>query len=180
GAIQFRASATRSKVFETTFGASDYLETGAAFEWPHAPRADGGTADLQSFPGDARSSAYTAHLMDPASETAYFLAFAPARRLAFGYVWNRSDFPWMGIWEENCSRTASPWCGATLTRGLEFGASPFPETRRAMVDRGRMFDMPTFRWLPANGVIEATYWIVLQTRASIPDRISPPDDGAAS
>jgi len=180
GATEFRASATRSKVFEARFGADDYLEAGATFDWPHAPRTDGGTADLRRFPGGTRSSAYTAHLMDPAADTAYFVAFAPAWRLAFGYVWQQPDFPWMGIWEENHSRTASPWCGSTLTRGMEFGASPFPETRRAMVERGRLFDTPTFRWLPANGVLETAYWIVLQTRTSIPDRISPHNYGAES
>ena len=180
GATEFRVSAMRSKVFEAPFGADDYLAVGAPFDWPHAPRLDGGTADLRLFPGGARSSAYTAHLMDATAETAYFVAFAPAWRLAFGYVWQRSDFPWMGIWEENHSRTASPWCGATLTRAMEFGVSPFPETRRAMVERGRLFDTPTFRWLPANGTLEATYWIVLQTQATIPERISPPNHGAPS
>ena len=40
--------------------------------------------------------------MDPGQETAFFVAFSPAARLAFGYVWQRADFPWMGIWEENC------------------------------------------------------------------------------
>ena len=44
-------------------------------------------------------------------------------------LWRRADFPWMGIWEENHSRTAAPWNGRTLTRGLEFGVSPMPEKR---------------------------------------------------
>jgi hypothetical protein len=67
---------------------------------------------------------------------------------------------------------------------MEFGASPFPETRRAMVNRGQLFDTPTFRWLPANGTLETTYWIVLRSQTVIPDHISPPisplDHGAAS
>jgi hypothetical protein len=52
---------------------------------------------------------------------------------------------------------------------MEFGVSPFPETRREMVDRGAMFETPTFRWLPAHGVLEATYWILLQTATTIPN-----------
>ena len=28
---------------------------------------------------------------------------SPASKLAFGYVWRRADFPWLGIWEENHS-----------------------------------------------------------------------------
>ena len=133
---EFRASATRSKVFEGTFGPADYLTGGAEFEWPHAPRAWGGTHDLRRFPGGSPSSAYTAQLMDPAAEHAWFLAFAPASRLALGYIWRRADFPWMGIWEENRARPAAPWNGHAVTRGMEFGVSPYPETRRQMIARG--------------------------------------------
>ena len=55
----------------------------------------------------------------------------------------------MGIWEENFSRTHAPWNGQTLTRGMEFGVSPMAESRRQMVDRGRLFGVPAYRWLPA-------------------------------
>lgn len=115
------------------------------------------------------SSAYTAHLMDPARTTAFFVAFAPSAGLAFGYVWKQADFPWMGIWEENHSRTAPPWSGATLTRGLEFGVSPMAETRRQMVDRARLFDVPTFRWLPARATAEAEYWIYVRDQPVVPE-----------
>jgi hypothetical protein len=180
GRTEFRASAARSRVFESEFGADDYLQPGACFEWPNAPRSDRGVADLRVFTSAPASSAYTAHLMDPVAPTAFFVAFSPDLRLAFSYVWMRSDFPWMGIWEENCSRTAPPWNGRTVTRGMEFGVSPFPETRRAMVDRGRMFDMPTFRWLPAKSALETEYWIVLQTATSIPDAVEWPENGPKS
>ncbi len=148
GVTQFRSSATKSKVFETPFGAHDYLEPGAEFEWP------GG---LDVCNGAGKSSAFTTHLMDPAREEAFFTAFSPAHRLAFGYVWKQADFPWMGIWEENHSRTQAPWNGRTLARGMEFGVSPMPETRRAMIDRGRLFGIPTYRWLPAKGTLEVEY-----------------------
>ena len=65
GATIFRASATRSMVFEQTVGGADYLKPGAAFEWPMAPRVDGRSADLRLFNDAPASSAYTAHLMDP-------------------------------------------------------------------------------------------------------------------
>jgi hypothetical protein len=174
GVTEFRASATRSMVYESQFGAADYLRPGACFEWPAAPRRDGGITDLTTFTGAPASSAYTAHLMDPASSVAYFVAFSPAAKLAIGYVWKRADFPWLGIWEENKSRTAPPWRGEAVTRGMEFGVSPFPETRRAMVDRGTMFETPAYRWLPANGSLEAHYWIVLQTTDRIPESLEWP------
>src|SRR5262245_23760128 len=41
GRTEFRVSATRSKVFESTFGTADYLRPGASFDWPAGPRLDG-------------------------------------------------------------------------------------------------------------------------------------------
>jgi hypothetical protein len=174
GVTQFRASAARSRVFERAFGTDDYLEPGAEFDWPHAPRADGGTADLRVYTGAAVSSAYTAHLMDAAREHAWFVAFAPGTRLAFGYIWRRADFPWLGIWEENASRTAPPWNGETITRGMEFGASPFPETRREMIDRGRLFDTPAFRWIPAASRVSVEYWCVSAAADAVPEALEWP------
>jgi len=155
GVTRFAIPATRSKVYEHDFGAADYLKTGAEFDWPHAPRRDGGTADLRVYTDAPVSGAFTTHLLDPASEDAYFTATNLG--LTFGYYWKRADFPWIGIWEENHSRTNPPWNGATLTRGMEFGVSPMPESRREMIDRGSLFGVPGYRWLPARGILTAEY-----------------------
>jgi hypothetical protein len=166
---EFRASATLSKVFESKFGPADYLMPGAEFEWPHAPRSAGGRVDLRVLNAAFISSAFTTHLMDPRHEHAFFVAFAPAYELAFGYIWKQCDFPWMGMWEENHSRTNPPWNGETLARGMEFGVSPFPESRRAMIERNRLFGCPTFRWLPAQCRVNVEYWAVALPVRSIPD-----------
>jgi hypothetical protein len=112
--------------------------------------------------------------MDPSRDTAFFVAFSPDSRLAFGYVWRRADFPWMGIWEENASRPQPPWNGSTLARGMEFGASPFPETRREMIERGRLFDVATFRWIPAATRVTAEYAIVTQSADEVPETLDWP------
>src|SRR5262249_7994055 len=164
-ATQFRASATCSKVFESQFGADDYLTPGAEFNWP------GG---LKVMNAAAKSSAFTTHLMDPGRDDAFFVAHSPAYRLSFGYVWRQADFPWMGIWEENHSRTHAPWNGQTLARGMEFGVSPMPESRRAMIDRGRLFGVPAHRWLPARATIHVEYWALAQTSDAVPDRLTRP------
>ena len=174
GVTEFRASATRSKVLETTFGAADYLLAGAEFDWPSAPRADGTLADLRVYNASSKSGAYTAHLMDPHLGDAFFVAFSPGHRLAFGYVWKQVDFPWMGIWEENRSRLHAPWNGRTVTRGMEFGVSPFPESRIQMIERGRLFGVPGYRWIPAKTRVEVEYWIVSRQAERIPERLERP------
>jgi hypothetical protein len=173
-ATQFRASAARSKVFEGAFGSADFLIPGAEFDWPHAPRPEGRFADLQALTQPAPSSAFTTHLMDSSREYAFFVAFTPAFRLAFGYVWRPQDFPWLGIWEENRSRAHAPWNGCVLARGMEFGVSPFPESRRAMIERGRLFGVPAYRWLPARSHAEVEYWAILQESSTIPESLQPP------
>ena len=90
----------------------------------------------------------------------------------FGYVWKLHDFPWLGVWEENHSRTHAPWNGSALTRGLEFGVSPFPESRRKMIDRARMFDTACYRWVPAHGEITAEYHAAIAQAPAIPESLA--------
>jgi hypothetical protein len=178
GITEFRASATRSQVLEGPFGQDDYLQPGAVFDWPLAPRrrptAHDEWADLRVFNKAPASSAFTAHLMDPQRAHAYFAAFSPCARLAFGYVWKQAEFPWLGIWEENRSRRQPPWGGMSITRGMEFGVSPFAESRRRMIDRGRLFDVPTYRWIPAKTRVEVEYWAVASDAHRIPESLEWP------
>jgi len=167
GSTRFLASATRSKVLEGAFGVCDYLTPEAEFDWPMAPRANGGEADLRVFNGAAASSAYTAHLMDQARDEAYFSAWSPEYELLFGYVWRRADFPWMGIWEENLSRKHAPWNSKTITRGMEFGVSPMPESRREMIDRGKMFGVPGYRWIPAKTAVDVEYRVIARAAGEV-------------
>jgi hypothetical protein len=172
---EFRSSMGRSIVSESDPGFAAYLTAGAEFAWPMAPRLDGGEADLRRMHETAPASSYTAHLADAQHDDAYFVAFSPRFRLAFGYIWKRTDFPWLGIWEENCSRQGSPWDGRTITRGMEFGVSPFPETRREMVDRNRLLDMPTYKWISSRGRLEVEYWIASQIADAVPESLTWPE-----
>ena len=173
GTTHFHTSATRSKVFEAQFGVADYLIPAGEFHWPQAPRTGGGCINLEVLSESAPSDAYTAHLMDPKREFAFFAALAPPFRLAFGYVWKQADFPWLGIWEENQSRLQAPWNGRCLARGMEFGVSPFPESRRAMIERARMFDVPTCRWLPARSRATVEYWALTHEADAMPESLDP-------
>ena len=167
GRTQFDATCTRSKVYEGEFAAGGYMKTAAEFNWPMVPDNDGGTVDLRTYTDRPISGGYTAHLMDPARPVSYFSAWSPSHQLLFGYVWKREDFPWMGIWEENHSRTAPPWNGQALTRGMEFGVSPMPETRRQMIDRGSMFGVPGYRWIPARCKASVRYYAFIRPAAGL-------------
>ena len=170
GSTQFRATATRSKVSEEDFTAGKgYMKIGAEFDWPLVPRPDRGFTDLRTYTDAPVSGGFTTHLMDPHREHAWFVAWSPKTKTVCGYLWRRADFPWLGIWEENHNRTQRPWNGKTLTRGMEFGASPIPETRRKMIERGSLFGMPAFRWMPARQRVEVRYRAVVGEAPRIPE-----------
>jgi len=171
----FNASMTRSIGMDTDPGFDAYLSPRIEFAWPMAPRLNSGFTDLRQMKNPAPASGFTAHLADPQREHAHFTAFSPQFRLAFSYIWKRADFPWLGIWEENCSRKGSPWDGRTVTRGMEFGVSPFPENRREMIERNRLMDTPAYKWLPARGRLEAEYWVSSQIAEAIPESLRWPE-----
>jgi hypothetical protein len=161
GKTEFRLPGTKSRgIGETT-----------DFEWPLHPMADGSVRDLRVYPEAASSSSFTTHLMDPKAENAWFVAWSPESNVALGYVWSRADFPWLGIWEENCNRPHAPWLGRTKTQGMEFGVSPFPETRRQMLERGTMYGEAGYRWIPAGGRLTAQYYAAITPAAAIPESL---------
>ena len=162
GLTRFEVPATRSRTLDER-----------DFDWPYLPRPDGSREDLRVLTNAPSSGGFTTHLMDPSREQAFFLAWSPTTKMYFGYVWRQVDFPWLGIWEENYSRTNAPWNGKTLTRGMEFGVSPFPESRRKMIDRGSLFGVPAYRWLPAGTGLKVEY----AAFAGVADRmpLAPPD-----
>jgi hypothetical protein len=57
---------------------------------------------------------------------------------------------------------------------MEFGVSPFPESRRQMIERGRLFDAATFRWIPARSRVSTVYWAVLAEADAVPEEIGWP------
>jgi hypothetical protein len=139
------------------------------FEWPYLHCLDAHTEDLRVFTNAEPYGQVTTHLVDPSRTQGFFLAFSPESQILFGYTWERSDFPWLAIWDENCSRTAPPWNGRTVTRGLEFGASPLPETRRQMILRQSLFETPAYRWLPAKTKVQVKYLAFIRSSPHMPN-----------
>jgi hypothetical protein len=160
GVTQFRAPGTKARPL-----------AGQDFDWPMKPRADGSVEDLRVLTSAPASGGFDTVLMNARHDRAFFFAFSPASKLLFGYVWKRADFPWLGIWEENYNREHPPWNRRTLTRGMEFSASPFPESRRQMVDRKSLFGEQGYRWIPARTKVQVEYQAFITSAASIPETL---------
>ena len=161
GVTQFRAPGTKGQT----------LGMNQDFEWPLAPRKNGSKEDLRVYTNVPVSGSFDSVLLDAHRDKAFFFAYNPKTKVLFGYVWTRSDFPWLGIWEENYERSLPPWSNRTLTRGMEFGASPVAESRRQMIDRHSMFGVPAYRWIPAKTKLHAEYYAFIAGVDSIPESI---------
>lgn len=156
GVTHVAISPERSRTIDPPGWGDGLLKTGSDFDWPNGPAVQGAPIDLSTYSSQP-ASRFTTHLMGGPGKTASFRAANPRLGLTFGYQWSCSDFPWLGIWEENKLRENAPWSRRTQTWGMEFGASPFPETRRAMIERGRFCGAPGYRWLAARDRIQVNY-----------------------
>jgi hypothetical protein len=165
GVTELQMPVRQSMVYQIDLSEHQRYRPSAVFDWPMAPNKGRSQSDLRVYPTHDRSAGVTAHLID--SDSGWFTAWNPRMQLVFGYTWRGEDFPWISLWDENRSREFAPWNGNAVTRGVEFGVSPFAEGRRNMIDRGSLFGTPTFRWLPANSTATVEY-AALARRADQP------------
>ena len=157
--------AIRGKVVPASYSAAMKLVPDAEFQWPHAPLEGGGTHDLRTTP-DGSYGRYTAQLLDRSHEISYVAISNASAGLMLVYLFRRSDFPWVGNWEERFYRQTRPWGGKTFCRGLEFSTTPFAVPRRQTIFEGPLFHESTFRWLSALAEITVRYMTLMVDIAS--------------
>jgi len=115
------------------------------FDWPTGQAET--AIHLRTVRDVERSGYVTNFLVDPKEEFGYFTAVNPEQRLLFGYLFRRTEFPWLNVWEANQAATNEQ--PAMLTRGLEFSNTPTHGSLRAMVAVPRLWDVPAYEWLNA-------------------------------
>lgn len=133
------------------------LEGAKEFTYPNAPAAKGGTVNLRTVPASPNSMDHTGCAFDPARRLVFVTAIHKPTGLLLGYLLRREEYPWLQEWMNYPAN-------GTLARGLEFGTQPYDQPRRAMIDLGKMFGVPTFRWLPAKSTI-GTKFLMFYTKA---------------
>ena len=141
GVTEFGASVTRGRV----------MSSGKEIRW-----SDG--LGMQSSRGFVDN-----FLIDSSRDLAWITAYHPGRHLLVGYVFRPRDFPWLNIWESN---------GRDMTtRGMELSNTPVHGTMRAIVAEPKLWDVPTFDWLPAKGKLGKRYLAFSTHTTSAPGAI---------
>jgi len=54
---------------------------------------------------------------------------------------------------------------------MEFGVSPFPESRREMIDRSNLFGVPCYRWIPAKSGVSIEYHCAIGQASDVPESL---------
>jgi hypothetical protein len=127
------------------------LANGRKFRWPDAPVRSGRSINLENVLIRKGLGFVASVLIDPRRDWGYVCALNAKHRLLIGYCFRRENFPWVTVWEENRAIGAVPWKKRTETRGLEFGTTPIPSTRRDSLRRGNLYDTETFACVPTRG-----------------------------
>ncbi|MGE5111489.1 MAG: hypothetical protein ACM3JB_11565 [Acidobacteriaceae bacterium] len=147
----------RGHTSESSFDGHDLLAKNQQFRWPIAASVHGGSCDLrQAFHQDGRGYE-AAVLLDTTRDRGFIAVFNPELRIAAGYTFPRDIFPWVALWEENRTKTSSPWNGTTRARGIEFGTSPFPTGLARTIFDGPLFESRTLICLDAGESVTAEY-----------------------
>jgi hypothetical protein len=146
------------QVFPQEFSKDERYERGAEFTWPEVPGKGGSTVNAREYPPTKKNSDFIVTLADPKEmKWGWFTAINTKKGVGIGYIWPAKDWPWIANWEENKSRSGNPWKSKGVARGIEFGTSPFPVSRREAVKMGTLHDVPTYRWIDAKGKQTISY-----------------------
>jgi hypothetical protein len=141
GVTLFDASLTRGR----SLGDS----SAKTFDWPTGQAET--TIDLRTVRDVEKSGYVNNFLVDPKREFGYFTAVNPEQRLLLGYLFRRTEFPWLNVWEAN--QPAAGDQPAMLSRGLEFSNTPTHGSLKAMVAVPMLWEVPAYEWLNARGAL---------------------------
>ena len=148
---------SQSIVFPYDFGAKHpLLKAGEHFKWPKAPLQNGDVFDLRYPLNPPPAAALTMHLLS-SENPSWFTAINTKLGIGLVYLWNNIDFPWIVIWDEYYNFDYAPWNSKGHARGIEFGNTPFGGPKREIIDRGKIFNTPTYRWIDAKSSYQTCF-----------------------
>lgn len=121
-----------------------------SFNWPNVKDEKGNEIDLRN--PQTNYNAVFSFVVNKESELGWITAYSPEYRLLFGYVWKRSEYPWIHAWQQ--------WEDNRIKyRGIEFGTAgihqPFKEILDTAID---LFGEKTFAYIDAGENISKKYF----------------------
>ncbi len=114
--------------------------------WPEALK-NGRPVDLRHLSGDHDPEVVSFIIED---DYGWVSACTPSKGLLIGYIWKRSEYPWLDIW-----RNAQG--GHPVARGLEFGTTGLHQPEAVLVAKGKIFDRLLYSYIDAGQTVTRSY-----------------------
>jgi Domain of unknown function (DUF4432) len=117
-----------------------------AVYWPQA-LLDGQPVNLRNLTDNPDPNVVSFVIDD---EYGWVTAVNASRGLLLGYLWKRSDYPWLNIWRHVQD-------GKPLARGLEFGTTGLHQPFAVLLEKGRIFGRPIYSYLDTGQTATRSY-----------------------
>jgi hypothetical protein len=127
---------------------------GNIIKWPKAKDQLNNIIDLRN-PHCSYNAVYS-FIVDPADDYGWITSFSPTHNLLFGYVWKRSDYPWIHLWQHYIKNKIQ-------YRGIEFGTAGIHQPFNQILDTATtVFGERTYAFIDAGETITKNYLSFIQ------------------
>lgn len=118
------------------------------YMWPMAKDSLGNSYNLQR--SDMDYNYVSTHLIE--DSVGWITAWASELRLLLGYVWYKTDYPWLNVWHHTED-------GKPVAKGLEFGTTGIGKPYQDLLATDTRFHGSTsFEFLDAGELVEKTFY----------------------
>ncbi len=119
-------------------------------QWPNVKDKLGNTFDLSN--SSTPYNAVFSFVVPPYDEYGWITAYSTTHHLLTGYIWKRSDFPWIHLWQHFENKHIK-------YRGIEFGTAAIHQPFKEILDTAtNLFGEKTFAYIDAGECISKKYF----------------------
>lgn len=122
--------------------------------WPTGRNNNDEPMDLKA-PDQSYDSVFS-FVVDRAARHGWVTAFSPKHQLLLGYIWKRSDYPWIHLWQH--------WQGQNIQyRGIEFGTAGIHQPFKNILETGvKLLGEKTVEYIEPAETVNRRYLCFLQ------------------
>ncbi len=127
-------------------------------QWPYAKDSSKNTIDLTN-PHPPYNAVFS-FIVDKESDYGWITAYSPKHNLLLGYIWKRTDYPWIHLWQHYNQ-------GTIQYRGIEFGTAGIHQPFNQIINTATtVFGEKTFSYIDAGETITKNYYSFLHPTES--------------
>ncbi len=142
----------------TGFDQASYKEINSnTIHWPFAKDSNQNEIDLRK--SLSPYNAVFSFVIKKDAEHGWITAFSSKHNLLFGYIWKRSDYPWVHLWQHYTN-------GIIQYRGIEFGTAGIHQPFNEILNTSPiLFGEKTFAFIDAGESISKNYFSFIYNTA---------------